>query len=464
MIEISRETVAQLLYLVHSDPDELQEALGELRPPDIAEALRELPPEAAAKVMAALPFDLAVQVFDEPELNRHRCEIIQHIDPRRVGPLIEAMSSDQQADLFREMPEEERQRLLATVSEQTRANLRKLLQYSPNTAGGIMTTEFVSIPADWNVHQALVLISEVGGRKETVYAVYVLDPNTQELLHVVSLRELITAPREENVLDIGRRGPPLTVTTDTDREDAARLISKYNLLAVPVVDDQRKLLGIVTVDDVIDTLVEEQTEEVQRFGGMEALDAPYMEISFLGMIRKRAGWLCALFLSEMLTATAMQRFQGEIERAAVLAMFIPLVMSSGGNSGSQATSLVIRALSLHEVRLRDWWKIAMRELPTGLVLGAILGLIGFARIVLWQQMGIFDYGPHFFLLAIAVGFALVGIVAFGSLAGSMLPFLLKRIGFDPASASAPFVATLVDVTGLVIYFSVAFLVLHGTLL
>ncbi|HMJ18958.1 MAG TPA: magnesium transporter [Gemmatimonadaceae bacterium] len=464
MIEISPETVAQLLYLVHSDPEELQEALGELRPPDIAEALRELPPEAAAKVMAALPFELTVQVFDEPELNRHRCEIIQHIDPRRVGPLIEAMSSDQQADLFREVPDEDRQRLLAAVSEQTRANLRKLLQYSPNTAGGIMTTEFVSVPADWTAHQAIVLISEVGGRKETVYAVYILDQDTQELLHVVSLRELITAPREENVLEIGRRRPPLTVTTDTDREDAARLISKYNLLAVPVVDDQRRLLGIVTVDDVIDTLVEEQTEEVQRFGGMEALDAPYMEISFLGMIRKRAGWLCALFLSEMLTATAMQRFQGEIERAAVLAMFIPLVMSSGGNSGSQATSLVIRALSLQEVRLRDWWKIAMRELPTGLVLGAILGLIGFARIVLWQHMGIFDYGPHFFLLAIAVGFALVGIVAFGSLAGSMLPFLLKRIGFDPASASAPFVATLVDVTGLVIYFSVAYMVLHGTLL
>jgi magnesium transporter len=464
MIEISKETVAQLLYLVRDDPEELREALGELRPPDIAEALRELPPEAAAKVMAALPFDLAVQVFDEPELNRHRCEIIRHIDPRRVGPLIEAMSSDQQADLFREVPEEERARLLATVSEQTRANLRKLLQYPPNTTGGIMTTEFLTVPADWIVSQTLLLISEVGGRKETVYAVYVLDPDSQALVHVVSLRELITARREENVLDIGSRRPPLTVTADTDREDAARLISKYNLLAIPVVDDQRRMLGIVTVDDVIDTLVEEQTEEVQRFGGMEALDAPYMEISFLGMIRKRAGWLCALFLSEMLTATAMQRFQGEIERAAVLAMFIPLVMSSGGNSGSQATSLVIRALSLQEIRLRDWWRIAVRELPTGLVLGSILGVIGFTRIVLWQQIGIFDYGVHYVLLALAVGFALVGIVAFGSLAGSMLPFLLKKIGFDPASASAPFVATLVDVTGLVIYFSVAFLVLHGTLL
>ena len=464
MIEIPPETVAQLLYLVHSDPEELQEALGELRPPDIAEALRELPPEAAAKVMGALPFDLAVQVFDEPELTRHRCAIIQHIDRRRVGLLIEAMSSDQRADLFREVPEGDRLRLLATVSEPTRINLRKLLKYPANTAGGIMTTEFVSVPSDWTAQQALVLISEVGGRKETVYAVYVLDPKTQVLVHVVSLRELITCPRDEEVLNIGSKRPPLTVTPEIDREEAARLISKYNLLAIPVVDPNHQMLGIVTVDDVIDTLVEEQTEDVQRFGGMEALDAPYMEISFLGMIKKRAGWLCALFLSEMLTATAMQRFQGEIESAAVLAMFIPLVMSSGGNSGSQATSLVIRALSLQEVRLRDWWRIAMRELPTGLVLGAILGLIGFVRIVVWQEMHIFDYGVHFFLLAVAVGLALVGIVAFGSLAGSMLPFLLKRIGFDPASASAPFVATLVDVTGLVIYFSVAFAVLHGTLL
>jgi magnesium transporter len=464
MIEISPETVAQLLYLVHDDPEELQEALGELRPPDIAEALRELPPDASAKVMAALPFELTVQVFDEPELTRHRCAIIQHIAPTRVGPLIEAMSADQQADLFREVPRDDRQRLLATVSDSTRAALKKLLEYPPTTAGGIMTTEFVSVSSDWSVEQALRLISEVGGRKETVYAIYVIDPDTQGLVHVVSLRELLTVPRDENVLEVGSRRAPLTVTPETDREDAARLISKYNLLAVPVIDEQRRILGIVTVDDVIDTLVEEQTEDVQRFGGMEALDAPYMEISFLSMIQKRAGWLCALFLSEMLTATAMQRFQGEIEHAAVLAMFIPLVMSSGGNSGSQATSLVIRALALQELKLRDWWRIAIRELPTGLVLGAILGVIGFTRIVLWQKVHIFDYGPHFLALAVAVGFSLVGIVAFGSLAGSMLPFLLKRIGFDPASASAPFVATLVDVTGLVIYFSVAFLVLRGTLL
>jgi magnesium transporter len=464
VIEISPHTIAQLLYLVHSDPEELQEALGELRAPDIAEALKELPPEAAAKVMAALPFDLAVMVFDEPELTRHRCAIIQNIDESKVGLLIEAMSADQQADLFREVPADERNALLARIREPTRVALRKLLKYPPETAGGIMTTEFVSVPSDWTVHQALSLIREVGGRKETVYAIYVVDSEDESLVHVVSLRELMTSDREDNVLEVGRRRPPLTVKPETDREEAARLISKYNLLAIPVVDENRHILGIVTVDDVIDALVEEQTEDVQRFGGMEALDAPYMEIGFMEMVRKRAGWLCALFLSEMLTATAMQRFQSEIERAAVLAMFIPLVMSSGGNSGSQATSLVIRALALQELKLRDWWRIAVRELPTGLLLGAILGVIGFVRIVLWQNMHIFNYGPHYMLLAITVGFALVGIVAFGSLAGSMLPFLLKRIGFDPASASAPFVATLVDVTGLVIYFSVAFLVLHGTLL
>jgi magnesium transporter len=464
MIEIPPQTVAQLLYLVHTDPEELQEALGELRPADIAEALRELPPEAAAKVMASLSFDLAVQVFDDPELTRHRCAIIQRIDPQKVGPLIEAMSSDQQADLFREVPPDERPALLATVNESTRASLQKLLRYAPETTGGIMTTEYVSVPPSWDVAQALSLIAEVGGRKETVYAIYIVDPDSQALVHVVSLRELMTSAREDNVLEVGSRRTPLTVSPEMDREEAARLISKYNLLAIPVVDAERRMLGIVTVDDVLDALVEETTEDVQRFGGMEALDAPYMEIGFGEMIKKRAGWLCALFVSEMLTATAMQRFQGEIERAAVLAMFIPLVMSSGGNSGSQATSLVIRALALQELKLKDWWRIALRELPTGLVLGAILGVIGFTRIVLWQNLHIFSYGPHYFLLAIAVGFALVGIVAFGSLAGSMLPFLLKRIGFDPASASAPFVATLVDVTGLVIYFTVAFIVLHGTLL
>jgi magnesium transporter len=456
--------VPELLYLLHGDPSDMAEALAGMRAADVAEALRDLQPDAAARVMAALPFDVAVSVFDEPELTSHRCGIICRMNDDEAAALVDAMSSDQQADLFREIHEKDRGRLLKRLDRPTRAALELLLRYPPDTAGGIMTTEFVSVPTTWTVQQALDHISEVGRAKETVYAVYCVDPATQVLQHVVSLRDLMLAPREATVLVAGTMRTPLTVTPATDREEVARLISKYNLLAVPVVDPERRVLGIVTVDDVIDAIVREQTEDVQKFGGMEALDEPYTEISFAKMIRKRGGWLMALFLSEMLTATAMQHFEGEIQKAAVLAMFIPLVMSSGGNSGSQATSLIIRALALREVKIRDWWRIALRELPTGLALGALLGVIGFVRIELWQNLHLFNYGPHHFLLALTVGLALVGIVGFGSLAGSMLPFLLKRIGFDPASASAPFVATLVDVTGLVIYFSVAFLILHGTLL
>ena len=455
-------TAPELLYLLHGDPAELAETLAGMRAADIAESLHGLPVPAAAKVVAVLPFDVAVQVFDQPELER-RYELISQIEPTAAAALLEAMSADQQADLFRGIDEAHRRPLLANLDDATRATLQLLLRYAPDSAGGIMTTEFTSVPADWSVEQTLSYVRDVARVKETVYVVYVVDDD--ERLHsVVSLRQLMIADPAANICEAGDRRDPVTVTADTDREHVARKIAKYNLLAIPVTDERRRLIGIVTVDDVIDAIVREQTEDVQKFGGMEALDAPYMEISFAKMIKKRAGWLCALFLSEMLTATAMQHFQGEIERAALLAMFIPLVMSSGGNSGSQATSLIIRALALGEIKIRDWWRIAMREIPTGLVLGAILGVIGFIRIELWQSLHIFNYGPHHSLVALTVGFALIGIVMFGSLAGSMLPFVLRKLGFDPASASAPFVATLVDVTGLVIYFSVAFIILRGTLL
>ena len=453
---------AELLYLLQGDPAELAETLAGMRPADIAEALRDLVPAAAAKVVAVMPFDLAVQVFDEPELEG-RYGIIQSMEPGAAAALIEAMSADQQADLVRGLPPSARAPLLDKLDPDTRHTLKLLLKYPPDTAGGIMTTEVMTVPADWSVGQTLEYLRKVAMQKETVYVAYLLDQEDR-LVGVASLRQLMVADPSATVLHAGYHGAPLTVSPDTDREEVARVIAKYNLLAVPVVDEGEHVLGIVTVDDVIDAIVREQTEDVQKFGGTRPLDAPYMDIGLAHMIRKRAPWLCALFLSEMLTATAMQGFQSEIERAALLAMFIPLVMSSGGNSGSQATSLIIRAMALGEIRLRDWWRIAVRELPTGLTLGAILGLIGFARVSLWQVLGIFDYGPHHVLVALTVGLALVGIVTFGSLAGSMLPFVLKRLGFDPASASAPFVATLVDVTGLVIYFNVALLVLRGTLL
>jgi magnesium transporter len=457
-------TVApELLYLLAGDPAEFAEVVAGMQSADIAEALHNLAPEGAARVLTALPFDVAVLVLDAPELE-NRLEIMRVLDAATCGQFLAAMSADQQAELFREMPEEERERLLPTLHPKAQDALKLVLRYPPESAGGIMTTEFLTVPTTWTVEEALQLIRRVGGAKETVYAVYVVDPANGTLRHVVSLRELMLSDRSRPVVDVGNTRKLLMVSPRTDREDVAKLISKYDLLAVPVVDTDGRVLGIVTVDDVIDALVAETTEDVQKFGGMEALDEPYMEITLSRMLRKRAGWLAALFIGEMLTATAMGHFEHEIARAVVLAVFLPLIISSGGNSGSQATSLIIRAMALNEVRLGDWWRVAIRELPAGLTLGAILGGIGYTRIVLWQGLGLYDYGPHYDLVAITVAFSLVGVVMFGSLTGSMLPFVLRRIGFDPASASAPFVATLVDVTGLVIFFSVALVVLRGTLL
>jgi len=457
-------TVApELLYLLTGDPAEFAQVVATMQPADVAEALRALAPEAAARVIAALPFDLAVLVLDEPELE-NRLDIVRAMDVKAFGPLVGAMSADQQAELFREMPDEERARLLPALHPKAQEALQLVLRYPPETAGGIMTTEFLSVPATWTVDETLHLIRRVGGAKETVYAVYVVEAEGGRLRHVVSLRELVLSDRSRPVAEVGSTRKLLSVSPTTDREDVARMISKYDLLAVPVVDADGRILGIVTVDDVIDALVAETTEDVQKFGGMEALDEPYMEISLPRMLRKRAGWLAALFIGEMLTATAMGHFEHEIERAVVLALFVPLIISSGGNSGSQATSLIIRAMALGEVRLRDWWRVAVRELPSGLCLGAFLGVIGAVRILLWQHVGWYDYGVHYRLVALTVATALLGVVAFGSLAGSMLPFVLRRLGFDPASASAPFVATLVDVTGLVIYFTVGLVILRGTLL
>src|SRR5882724_1691201 len=453
----------ELLYLLSGDEDDFAAACADFLPADIAEALNGLPVEAATRVVSALPFHRAVQVFDEPQLSR-RGELIAGLAPDRAIALIEAMSSDQKVELFRELSEEARGRLIHVLDAPTRDSLNLLLRYPPTSAGGIMTTEFVGVPATWNIEQVKTYIREVGQAKETVYAIYVLDPKDQRLRRVVSLKEVLLADPGTPVLEVGETRKPITVRPLTDQEDVARLISKYDLLAIPVVDDGGRVLGIVTVDDVIDALVSETTEDVQKFGGMEALDEPYMQIGLLAMVKKRAGWLCALFLGEMLTATAMGHFETEISRAVVLALFIPLIISSGGNSGSQATSLIIRAMALREVTLRDWWRVALRELPSGLALGSILGLIGVLRILLWQGLRWYDYGQHYLLVAFTVGTSLVGVVLFGSLAGSMLPFVLRRLGFDPASASAPFVATLVDVTGLIIYFTVALTLLHGTLL
>lgn len=429
---------------------------------DIVEALNREPRETATELLCEVTFERLVEIFDQPELDG-ASELMEALPRAKAGKLLTAMSVDRAADILRELEEPARSELLGGLAPPLRATLLSILGYPEGSAASIMTTEFVSVPSDWTVGQTLDYIRKVERTRETVYAIYIVDPQTHLLVRSTGLRRLITGEPEDSIMTVAPDHLPVTVGPLTDRETLAQTISKYDLLALPVVD-HGKILGIVTIDDIIDTMVAETTEDAHRFGGMEALDEPYMKMSFLAMIRKRGGWLCALFISEMLTANAMQSYEGELEKAIVLTLFIPLIMSSGGNSGSQATSLVIRALALREIGLGDWWRVALRELPTGLVLGAMLGVVGVCRIALWQYMGFYDYGPHWPLIATTVGAALVGIVTFGSLSGSMLPFALKRIGFDPASASAPFVATLVDVTGLVIYFSVALVILRGTLL
>lgn len=430
---------------------------------DRVERLNALDTEEAARILASLPQQKAVHVLSRPELH-NAADIVAAMPVDLAARLLNVTANDRVADILQEMDEDVRGAIVARLDSTTGLAIRSLMGYPPRTAGAIMTTEFVSVPDSWTVGQTLEHVRQVERSRETVYAIYVLDSVTHALTHVVTLRRLINGREDASILTVAQMGDPITAPPLMKQEDIARLIRKHNMLALPIVNEHGLMQGIVTVDDVIDTMIADTTEDAQKFGGMEALGKPYMQIGFMGMIRKRAGWLAALFLGEMLTASAMQHFEGELEKAVVLTLFIPLIMSSGGNSGSQATSLIIRALALGELKLGDWWRVAFRELPAGMTLGAILGLVGLVRIVAWQQLGLYDYGPHWQLVALTVFAALVGIVTFGSLAGSMLPFLLQKLRLDPASASAPFVATLVDVTGLVIYFSVALLILSGTLL
>ncbi|RTL97537.1 magnesium transporter [Ancylobacter aquaticus] len=445
------------------DTAALAAELAEEHPADIAEALDEHEPRTASALLASLPREQQVEVLDGPDVDL-TSELIEALPVEEAVRLICDMSADRAADLFRWMEEPARSHLFARLPAETQTELNRLLAWPEHSAGSLMTTEFVTVPSSWTVGETLRHIREIERTRETIYAIYVLDPVSHKLLKAVTLRRLITGEPEQPILDVAPRHDPITTDPLMDREDVARLITKYDLLAVPVVDANEQVLGIVTVDDMIDAIIEEGTEDAQKFGGMEALDEPYMEIGFFNMLKKRGGWLSILFLGEMLTANAMQHFEDELERAIVLTLFIPLIMSSGGNSGSQATSLIIRALALGEIKLKDWWRVALRELPSGLVLGSILATLGMTRITVWQLAGFHDYGEYWMLVAATVGAALVAIVTFGSLIGSMLPFVLRRAGFDPASASAPFVATFVDVTGLVIYFTVAMVILNGTLL
>jgi len=389
-------------------------------------------------------------------------QLLGAIPPGQRRIWMRLLAPDDAADVLQEVEPELKDELMKLLDEPNRREVRALMAYAEDDAGGLMSPRFARVRPDMQVDEAIrYLQKQARDRLEAIYYAYVLDSD-QRLLGVCSFRELFAATGDKLVRDV-MHDEPVTVREEMDQEAVALLIKRHGFLALPVVDAHGHMKGIVTLDDIVDVVEEEATEDVQKFGGMEALEAPYMQTSFGAMIQKRAGWLAILFVGEMFTATAMAQYEHDIAKAVVLAVFVPLIISSGGNSGSQASTLIIRAMALGEVRLRDWWRIVQRELAAGLTLGVVLAVVGAVRVLGWQ-FAFHSYGPHYPLIASTVALSLVGVVTVGTLCGSMLPLLLKRVGLDPASASAPFVATLVDVSGLLIYFSAAKLIMGGTLL
>src|SRR2546429_4760033 len=370
---------------------------------------------------------------------RDQAELILSLPPGERRIWARLLPPDDATDLIQEAPEEERAGLMALMDDYTRREVGALLAYAEDDAGGLMGTRFARLRPDMTVDEAIAYLRRQAEQVETIHYAYVLD-SEQHLLGIVPLRRLMSARKDQTVREI-MRTDFVAASEEMDQEALAKLFSEEHLFARPIVDKEGRMQGIVTVDDIVNVVTEEASEDIQKIGGMEALEGPYLQSAFKEMVKKRGGWLAALFLGEMLTATAMGYFEEEIAKAVVLALFIPLIIRSGWKSRCEARNLVVRALALRELRLRDWWKVCGREIAAGLVLGAFLGAIGFFRIVLWQRLRFVDYGPHYLLVALTVCGALIGVVGFGTLTGSMLPFILRKLGFDPATASAPFVAT-----------------------
>jgi magnesium transporter len=439
----------------------LREVFREWAPADVAEVILDLPEDEQVIIFRVLPHDLAADVFEYIGIEEQH-KLLRALAHEQVAAILNEMAPDDRTALLEELPSAAARQLIRLLTPEERRVATSLLGYPEDSVGRLMTPDFIAVREDWIVQEVLDYIRAYGRDSETLNVIYVVDDHGK-LIDDVRMREFLLKPLTSSVRDLMQKTFVALNVTDSQQE-ALNVFRKYDRTALPVIDSTGVLLGIVTIDDMLDVAEAEATEDIQKLGGMEALDEPYTTIPLLRMVKKRATWLVILFLGEMLTATAMQGYNGEIEKAAILAMFLPLIISSGGNSGSQATTLVIRAMALGELRLRDWLRVVRKELLSGISLGLILGTIGFFRITLWQYLHIFDYGKYHWLVACTVGVALVGVVLWGTLSGAMLPFLLRRCGLDPAASSAPFVATLVDVTGLIIYFNVALFILRGTLL
>jgi len=449
------QDLKKLLERIHLRLDESFVGIGaqvaDLAPADLAELLNELTLVEAATVVSMLPVTRAIEICDQPTMRR-RAAILEHLDPSRAAEILAGLSADERTDIVQKMGLHERHRTVAKLSPELRKELESLLKYPPHTAGGIMTTEFVQLDPGLRVSEALKHIRAVAREKESIYACYVLEPRTGQLLGSVSLRDLVMAELDAPVTQVMRR-KPVTVSAEDDQEAVAQKIGKYNLLAVPVLEQDGSVVGFVTVDDVIDVLIEEQTEDILRMAavGSDALDKPYFDNPIHRVVRKRIGWLLLLFVAGTLTSAVLHRFEDELAAVVALAFFIPLLIGTGGNAGAQTVMTVIRSLALGEVGMRQAWRVVLREATTGIVVGLLVGAVAFGQALLWQA-------PT--ALALTVSVTMFAICVWSTTVGSLIPILAHRFGVDPAVLSAPLITTLVDATGLIIYFSIAKLILR----
>lgn len=427
---------------------------------DVADLVYEFP-DFESQIIANMSVHRAASVFKILEFPTQK-RIIQTLPPNTIASLLNELPADDRTDFLEELPSNAVRELIKLLDPEERKITLSLLGYPENSIGRLMTPDYVYVYPENTIEQVFVTIRKYGKDSETINVIYVINEKG-ELLDDIRIRDFILSPPDKTVSEL-MDYRVVSLNAYDDQETASDVFKMNNRVALPVVSNSNKLLGIVTIDDMLWVATEEFSEDIQKIGGTEALEHPYLEMPIFQLFKKRIVWLVVLFLGELLTATAMAYFEDEIAKAVVLALFVPLIISSGGNSGSQASTLIIQAMAVGEITIADWWRVMRREIISGLMLGTVLGIIGFFRIFIWHSFAPHIYGEHWMLIGTTVGITLLGVVLWGTLAGSMLPMILKRLGADPAVSSAPFVATLVDVTGLIIYFSVAFLLLSGSLL
>lgn len=446
--------------LVSGNLYKLKHLSAMVQPEELAELINDSKEIDFIKIFQVLDAEKAIKTFENLDFDK-QMELLRSYSVDQVAATLNQISPDDRTALFEKLPEKTLKHYLSLLTDEERKTTKELLLYPEDSIGRLMTPDFISVKEDWTVQQVLDYIRKNGNDSETISNIYVTD-SKGFLIDDIKVRDFLLAPLDKKVSDLMDR-QYVNLNARADQETAIDIFKQTNRMALPVTDFNGLLIGIITIDDVVDVIEEEDTEDIQKFGGTEALDEPYLKVSLPKMIRKRAGWLVVLFFGEMLTASVMGYFNDELNKAVILTLFVPLIISSGGNSGSQAATLIIRAMALGEITWSNWWQVIRREVLSGLALGAILAVIGFSRIAVWSTFTDL-YGPYWFLIALTVSFTLIGVVLWGTLAGSVIPMLLKKLGKDPAVSSAPFIATLVDVTGLIIYFTLAYMFLKGTLL